>query len=273
VEVTTQACGINGYGDTTVKLSRQQYHELEQYLVDFRARLNQTTTREEAVPLFKEAVVELDKHGLLPKGMSVEKAQKLVIGQFQDKKLMELQEKLFQNRGLVMDNNTNYFCLIEGFGSPVCFYRPSWVFCYNYLPLFLFPLLYTLVCLVVYLLVIIAIIYSFYPIKLLSCISLGNLYRVMNFDNSQLSAYNNGNDHYYPFLGHINTIGLNGNKRWEGPLYGAINEVGWGVFGTSSTDYIGVGGFSGINIYLPKDKVFFLGAALRVKISLGSFPF
>ncbi len=78
VEVTTQACGIQGFGDTTVKLTRQQYQNLQQYLVDFKARLNQTTTREEAVPIFKEAVVEFNKYGLLPKGMSVEKAQKLV---------------------------------------------------------------------------------------------------------------------------------------------------------------------------------------------------
>jgi len=78
VEVTTQACGINGYGNTTVKLTRQQYQNLEQYLVEFRARLNQTSTRDDAVPIFKDAVVELDKYGLLPKGMSVERAQKLV---------------------------------------------------------------------------------------------------------------------------------------------------------------------------------------------------
>jgi site-specific recombinase XerD len=68
VEVTTQACGIKGYRDTTVKLTREQYQDLEQYLVEFRARLNQTSTREEAVPIFKEAVVELDKYGCCRRG-------------------------------------------------------------------------------------------------------------------------------------------------------------------------------------------------------------
>jgi len=72
VEVTTQACGIQGYGNTTVKLTREQYQDLEEYLVEFRARLNQTSTREEAVPIFKDVVVELDKYGLFPRGMSVE---------------------------------------------------------------------------------------------------------------------------------------------------------------------------------------------------------
>ncbi len=80
VEVTTQACGIKGYRDTTVKLTREQYQNLELYLVEFRARLNQTSTREEAIPFFKEAVMELHKYGLLPKGMSVKRAQRLITG-------------------------------------------------------------------------------------------------------------------------------------------------------------------------------------------------
>ncbi|PNX46208.1 MAG: hypothetical protein BV459_06880, partial [Thermoplasmata archaeon M11B2D] len=80
VDVTTHACGIHGYNDTTVKLTREQYKNLEEYLVEFRAKLNQTTSREEAVPIFKDAVVELDTYGLLPEGMSVKLAQRLVTG-------------------------------------------------------------------------------------------------------------------------------------------------------------------------------------------------
>jgi hypothetical protein len=78
VEVTSQVCGIQGFGNTTVKLTKEQYQNLEQYLVEFRARLNQTTSREEAVLIFKDAVVELNKYGLLPKGISVKRAQQLV---------------------------------------------------------------------------------------------------------------------------------------------------------------------------------------------------
>src|SRR4030042_1933905 len=62
VEVTTQACGINGYGNTTIKLTREQYNDLEEYLVDFRARLNQTSTRDEAIQLLKNAIVEIGKY-------------------------------------------------------------------------------------------------------------------------------------------------------------------------------------------------------------------
>jgi len=114
VEVTSQACGIQGFGKTTVKLTKQQYQNLEQYLVDFRARLNQTTTREEAVPLFKDAVVELNKYGLLPKGMSVEKAQKLVITNNRNK---------IQRQGLFSDS-INIFCLFFATATPNSDYYP-----------------------------------------------------------------------------------------------------------------------------------------------------
>jgi len=116
VEVTSQACGIQGFGNTTVKLTKQQYKDLEQYLVDFRTRLNQATTREEAVPLFKVAVVELNKYGLLPKGMSIEKAQKLVIGpQLSFSKLNNLRELLKNNRN---NDATNYFCTVTASTTP-----------------------------------------------------------------------------------------------------------------------------------------------------------
>ncbi len=118
VEVTTQACGIKGFGNTTVKLTREQYHNLEQYLVEFRERLNQTTTKVDAVPLFKEAVVELDKYGLLPRGMSVETAQKLVSGTYQNMgKLSKFQNDV--NRTLdneqrqdLFPDYINVFCLL-----------------------------------------------------------------------------------------------------------------------------------------------------------------
>jgi hypothetical protein len=117
VEVTTQACGIKGYGNATVKLTRQQFQNLEQYLTEFRAKLNLTTTREEAVPNFKEAVVELNKYGLLPKGMSVEKAQRLVIGGYHINKLIN--QIINRNPGNQINttNESNYFCLIYGLNT------------------------------------------------------------------------------------------------------------------------------------------------------------
>jgi hypothetical protein len=118
VEVTSQACGIQGFDDTTVKLTKEQYKDLEQYLVDFRAKLNQTTTREEAVPIFKNAVVELNKYGLLPKGMSVKQAQKLICGpQLSSKQIEHIEGLLKNNRiGRLMVVH-NLFCFVNAHTS------------------------------------------------------------------------------------------------------------------------------------------------------------
>jgi hypothetical protein len=138
VEITTQACGIKGFGNTTVKLTRQQYQNLEQYLVGFRARLNQTTTREEAIPIFKETVVELNKYELLPKGMSVQKAEKLVTGEYLNKKIMNALE-LFAKKNMFL-NEANYLCLTVGHIFNPLLETPLTVACTPFLMIALFIL-------------------------------------------------------------------------------------------------------------------------------------
>ena len=113
-KVTSQACGIQGFGDTTVKLTKEQYQNLEQYLVEFRARLNQTTTSVEAVPIFKDAVVELDKYRLLPNGISIEQGQRLVTDE-SNSKINMYKSKLFYKFGKAMGITSNFynaFCLL-----------------------------------------------------------------------------------------------------------------------------------------------------------------
>jgi hypothetical protein len=108
VEVMVQACGMHGYGNTTVKLTRQQYQKLTQYLVEFKTRLNQTTTLQTAVPIFEEALAELNTYGLLPKGMTAEQAQRMVARE---------QARIQATANLVhrfMQSSINYFCLFTG---------------------------------------------------------------------------------------------------------------------------------------------------------------
>ncbi len=80
INVTIQPCGIRGFGDTSVRLTRQQFENLRRFLETFSTRLNQTKTREEALLLFKNAIAELHEYGLLPRGMSIRQAQNLVLG-------------------------------------------------------------------------------------------------------------------------------------------------------------------------------------------------
>ncbi len=72
VEVTTQACGIKGYGNTTVKLTREQTIEIDQLFESINIKMNNATSREESVRIYHDAIIELDKYGLLPQGMTIE---------------------------------------------------------------------------------------------------------------------------------------------------------------------------------------------------------
>jgi len=254
VEVTTQACGIQGYKDTTVKLTREQYQNLEQYLVEFRARLNQTTTREEAIPIFKDAVVELDKYGLLPRGMSVEKAQKLVIEGYKIFQDRDILNTLCNSNKRMLAENINILCYFTGQidNSYVLTLRQRLLF----IPLLLIEIL----------------LMPFFDVlpKLIKFIE--NLLDFIYFNVLSISpiGFNewicmgvfSGNWPYsilHPSNGWINTIGLNGIKKWEGEFAG-------GLMGPLGTPRIGAVDFTGLSLYLDNDERFYLGFALLVYI-------
>ena len=240
VEVTTQACGIKGYRDTTVKLTRQQYLNLEEYLVEFRSRLNQTTTREEAVPLFKEAVVELNKYGLLPKGMSEKAAQQLVTGRTQSTGFEHLMKKPFLRNQFTPSDNENFLCLVYGIITGYTFsFGPILLL----LSLF-YPGITALVRTLPFILI---------PIDILHTITFGE--------------YQPGD--YYPANGWLGTFGLNGRRVFhDQPLYGALPLDTIGINYPWGTNYYypGIMGFTGLHINIVEEVHFYLGSALWVKI-------
>jgi hypothetical protein len=237
VEVTTQACGIQGYEDTTVKLTKEQYQNLEEYLVDFRARLNQTTTREEAIPIFKDAVVELNKYGLLPRGMSVERAQRLVISRCFSQRSDEFYKSVFG--GNQNSENFNEYCTVSGKVTRTRSYG------------------------------------AFYPIRLLLSV-LGNRigdfwmvrwafseilldlrsiyfpwYLFSEFSIGEGYWYYQGQHYeYYPSVGWISSTGTNGFINYTGELYGQIREIPTLNLGPVGKEiyYSGIYGFAGLYI-------------------------
>jgi hypothetical protein len=263
VEVITQACGIQGYDDTTVKLTRQQYQDLEQYLVGFRARLNQTTTREEAIPIFKEAVVELDTYGLLPRGMSVEQALQHVTKSYQDEKIINFKEKLLINSLSIFDNKSNVLCLIAGRTTETIFIpflaRVS-----------LLPTLATLAWAFVTIpsdrLIIGMTLLGLsllFGITFIMSFLMGNIIPSSFLQWIRFGEWISRPGYVNPAEGWLFTVGLNGVKTCNYSFHGAIG----------GDDYLGVMGFTGIKIFIPNlDFVvipytaFFLGSALLVKI-------
>ena len=263
IELTTQACGIKGYKDTTVKLTREQYNELEQYLVEFRARLNQTSTREKAIPIFKDAVVELDKYGLLPKGMSVEKAQHSIIHSAHISLTSVLMEKIGNPVCFSSDNYSNLFCLIAGVTDNTSFENPASIFFYvashlniNLYLMFLFYSLYSRITG-----------YSrFNPLGILNRINFG--------------GYDEYNSREYPASGWLTTIGLSGLTSNQGNIRGALPIEGThysaGPF-PGKRRYPGVIGFIGIKIGLGslidyytsyfEATYLYIGSALWIEVS------
>jgi hypothetical protein len=220
VEVTTQAYGIQGYGNTTVKLTREQYKDLEEYLVEFRARLNQTSTREEAIPIFKEAVVELDTYGLLPKGMSVEDVQR--------KKIVDAS-----------------FSLVAGFTTDTISFPVFFPFRQSFLNLIYFfnNDLFTYIWAFAYLFLIIR--RNFFPLFLSGELSFG-----CRIDPEH------GTTKYIPSKGWVYSIGLL-TQNWSGDIYGQIRKLEpFAFLPPFQTFYSGILGFTGLNIFTSSDEIF-----------------
>ncbi len=256
VEVTTQACGIKGYGDTTVKLTREQLQDLEEYLVEFRGRLNQTTTREEAILLFKEAVVELDKYGLLPKELSVKIVQKLITERNPSTYPLNRIPSLAK-----FSNDSNLFCLIAGRTNQTIFESVLGILCYIFSSSNVGGVAY--ICHVLYHWLTISCMIN--PFGLIRRISLGSY---DYFDN----------DTYFA-SGWLTTVGIFGLKKYEGNIIGAIPIKGTYYKDTwylGKLRFPGVVGFTGFKIGLIDNTTgsifegrtfFYLGSALWVSIS------
>jgi hypothetical protein len=272
IEVTSQACGIEGFGNTTVKLNKQQYQDLQNYLVDFRARLNQTTTREETVPLFKDAVVELNKYGLLPKDISIEEAQHLVLGCSQNTQMKNLCNKI--KHSFKMDNYTNYFCLTAGHTTNTVSRGPIlsaldivsillWqlgIFLRYYTPYIKLSFVLSLIVMIPMILFDIVGVGTYLshlnPLCLLSTFGLG-----MSYDFYPMYFQN-------PASGYLFTLGLNGIKHWSGYMYGNIFPYELDFMGSLITSWVGVVGFTGIKISLPFFNSFYIGYALEAGVSM-----
>ena len=233
-EVTIEAYGIKGFGNHTVKLTKQQNQNLEQYLLDFRERLNTTTTREEAVPLFKEAVVELNKYGLLPKGMSVEHAQRLVTGYYQNSNMLRKIQNDVQSIAKIKQkqnlnpNMKNAFCVLFAAATKIPDYLPN--------P-FIIPLgLLIVLCIV--------------PSLLFSRIGAEDLAKLFADIGLLIWVLNP-----LRFINFILFMGYDINLRSIG-LKGLVNED----FGSEGL-FIG---YTGLMLTPSSDKTYFLGIALNV---------
>ena len=242
VEITTELCGLNG-GKHTVSLSKEDADEVEKLIDDVKRRLDNVETREETVEVFNEAVVELDKYGLLG-GLSVKQAQKLVTGGYQNLLVKRFVGNIFRrNMGIF----NNIFCLISGSTTKTCFI--SFI---SPIVLFLCELNPDSVNLIILLMILVffndTFSYSvFRPLKIGAYIGLG-----FNSFEGRLHS---------PAKGWLHTVGLFGIQNMEGDFYGHIFDF----ISIASFVCIGVIGFTGIKLY-KGSECFYLGSALGVRV-------
>jgi len=131
VEVSARVCGRNGFGARSVFLTKQQYQTLTQYFVDLQARLHSVISREEAIVLFQEAIVQIDSYGLLPRDMSVTQAQQVIDDSFQTVKrspFIGIDGQNTRNKRYHANSNPtlrNVFCFLSAVATKLPDYEPS----------------------------------------------------------------------------------------------------------------------------------------------------
>ena len=261
IEMTAQVCGVNGFENTSVTLTSDQYQRLEQYLVGFRARLNQTTSPEDTIPLFKEAVVELHTYGLLPRGMTVERAQRLVTGSPVNSQ--RLRTLSFEHPVLINEVN-NRFCLIAGNTDNTFIFGPIKSSLFVLLMIITYAnydiatmldnhglhrlanLFYAVDTLLEWLWMPTRVI----PFEIVGLVTMGSYYYEWEVG-----------PHYYPSDGWISAVGSEGKQSINGSFYGNLKTGFLGLF-------YGMSGFTGIVLHpATKDRAIFLGTAFRAAMS------
>jgi hypothetical protein len=183
-----------------------QYDETEKIFNDLKLKLDKVTTKQETLVLVNEAIVELHEHGLLPKGMTLQRAQRVATGCFSKSDLSQP----FQSKNENNTGNTN--CLVIGMTNHFIF-RP-------YPTIWDIPIMY-------YLLTNsslkeeLNVLFWFYAIRYFNPLKFGPF----AFAGLHAKQYENGNlthTENYSVSGWVWTIGMNGVKKWDGTFYGGL---------------------------------------------------
>jgi hypothetical protein len=113
VEISIELCDINQSQKDIVQLNKNDALDLETIFDKMKIKLENANTDQETIEVYNEVVESLDKYGLLPKGMTVKKAQKLVTN-------------VNCNENILINDNENFNCYISGNTTWTTFYKWYW---------------------------------------------------------------------------------------------------------------------------------------------------
>jgi len=272
-EITIEFYETDKTYEHTVMLTREQIKELKNLIDDFEIKIDNADNKIETEAIYKDTVVSLNDIGILPEGMTVEKAKRLVTGKEHNLAVVKIFKGLYKKNYEKIGDNENIICLVGGWGINDMFFTrgimtvltPIWNSLYKTIydlgkigPLFE---------LFVY-----EILLNFFdiPLSIRALRPFGVGYELF-FGRKAVSP---DTTRYTPCPVEINSSGLNGKITFNGDMYGQIPQLP--IIsdinthdGTISYGYPGIIGFTGVHLIFPSMwgvNIFFLGSALWVKL-------
>jgi hypothetical protein len=260
VEITVQFYEIDKSYNHTVLITTETLQDLENLKDNFKEQINSSDNPIETELIFKNTILSLNELGLLPKNISVNYAQNLVIGKKQDPWIINTFEKWANKEKESFDEYKNILYLIAGDSNRTSFAGPvpillliHYIIIINRINTILdwvsesskfgellsnifkelFREIYQLR---LYFWLFLGAGINFFPLKSGAIIAYG-------FPNFDPFSYDE-----YPAEGWVYTIGLSGKQIWSGSFWGLVL------------------GFTGIKIIREYFDFIYLGAALRLGI-------
>ena len=256
VEFIVMPCGIKGVKPKLVRLTSQEANKLDKLMDSMKGKLENTTTNNEANIILKDMVVELNKYGLLPEHMSVEKVQQLVVNKYKNQVATTSGDK------------ENFNCQVIGksrqhFDNEMDRY---WEFLDKIMDSFQWVPGYILLVLLIYA--------RIWVIQLRFLF----LFHLVRDDDLVFGVYRYYlDDEYRPLeiymedSGWVLTYnGSNGNVSWFGNLWGLIRQ-NWDFIGGDHEEkacyFTGMTDFTGVDIFeISYFHNYFFGSASHVKL-------
>jgi len=213
---------------------------------------------------------------LLPKGMSVEQAQRLVIGLYQNTRLLKFLEKLSNKPENLLLQDGNKLCLIYGEARNYTYFQGpvSWAIYNGLYKLFLishniaysFSQFHIFAYIFVY---ISGFMFLLHMINAFKTYLLSSILRNLPYIGAVIYYGGVGETpfsaetYYQPAGGSIWTNGLFGKGQWNGPFYGKLSSLPLNYWLTDF--YPGVYGFTGLRLSSNSSDVYF-GFAINVNV-------
>ena len=266
VTVTTQACSSMVDKVHTVLLTKRQAREVKTVFDELKNCLSTAVSMEETQKILNDTIVSLSRYNLLPTGMSIEQAKRLVTCARHNQKVIPFLQKISTKFQADTKEGTiqNSFCYIAGNTSNTHFAKPV-----TKLTMRLYDIMdyssgnHILVVVSTALWIV---------FNQLSTISQMILQRQGNHGGVSIFF---GNYHYYPYpnwlypaQGWISTNGMNGIQNISGSFWGQKVTSGWQPQDDWCMNYTwrGCVGFTGLITYFGSDSAYYLGSALSINV-------